>query len=139
MKMQKIQQGFTLIELMIVVAIIGILASIAIPSYQNYIAKSQFIAGLAEISAGKTLAEVLVDEGNRVTAPSDIALQDESSNCSITADDNAGVITIDCTHKGIASVNGLKTTLTRSVLGIWSCASGVKQQYIGSVEKCDGV
>ena len=61
MQTKKAQGGFTLIELMIVVAIIGILAAVAIPAYQNYVAKSKFSAALAEVSAGKTGFEVKVN------------------------------------------------------------------------------
>ena len=57
------QKGFTLIELMIVVAIIGILAAIAIPQYQNYIAKSQVSRVMSESGGLKTSVENCINEG----------------------------------------------------------------------------
>ncbi|MBI5792152.1 MAG: prepilin-type N-terminal cleavage/methylation domain-containing protein [Rhodocyclales bacterium] len=68
--MRKIQQGFTLIELMIVVAIIGILAAVAIPNYQNYTAKAKFTE-LPNISGGiKTGVELCVANGSCVSGTS---------------------------------------------------------------------
>ena len=62
--MRKVQQGFTLIELMIVVAIIGILAAIAIPAYMNYTLKSKFSEVVAATSPMKLAIELCVNNGD---------------------------------------------------------------------------
>ena len=67
--MKKLQQGFTLIELMIVVAIIGILAAIAIPAYQDYTIRAQVSEGMSLAAAAKTaVAETFLNSGE---APAD--------------------------------------------------------------------
>lgn len=61
--MKHLQKGFTLIELMIVVAIIGILAAIALPQYQNYVTKSQVSRVMGELASIRTMLEDCISDG----------------------------------------------------------------------------
>ena len=61
--MKKVQQGFTLIELMIVIAIIGILAAIALPAYQDYTVRAKIQEGVSMSSPLRTQLGILCSEG----------------------------------------------------------------------------
>lgn len=118
------QSGFTLIELMIVVAIIAILAAIALPAYQNYVARSQMTAALADITGGKSAFESeLIAESLSTTDPSRIGLRSSTPRCSLIELDSDPDGFIRCTVIGNDRVNGKTITLTRSTAGTWSCSS----------------
>ncbi len=100
--MKRIQQGFTLIELMIVVAIVGILAAIALPAYQDYVIRSKMSEGVAAAAACKTSISEYVSTKTAWPADADTA------GCStlattyvprLTVADN-GVITVTTQNTG---------------------------------------
>ncbi|TLX57420.1 prepilin-type cleavage/methylation domain-containing protein [Stutzerimonas nosocomialis] len=133
----QMQKGFTLIELMIVVAIIGILAAIAIPQYQNYVSKSQVSRVMSETGSLRTPAETCILDGKTTigTGAGECQIGDTDSNLlnnSRPVIDLASTpATITATFGGNASTAIATQTLTwsRDADGSWSCATTVNETY----------
>jgi type IV pilus assembly protein PilA len=132
-EMKKIQQGFTLIELMIVVAIIGILAAIAIPAYQDYTIRAQVSEGLSLSGAAKAaVAEYYMDQGaypgDNATAGLEAAANIAGKYVTQVAVGANGVITVTYGNDANANIAAATLTLTpvgaASTLGSvsWTCA-----------------
>ena len=142
--MKTVQKGFTLIELMIVVAIIGILAAVAIPAYQNYIAKSQVSRVMGEVGALKTGVEACVLDGKDKAAcvgvigmtPSNLQTGGDvtgtgAGSPTLTIDETTGAASLVSTfgNNAAADIKTKKLTWARSAAGAWTCTTDVDAKY----------
>lgn len=132
------QSGFTLIEVMIVIAVVGILAFIAVISYQTYIRKSQIMAVYQEINHFRLPYQILINDGEGVIGftPTGLNMPTQAKYCqfSVTAP-NADAVTTNaviCQIQNLSYLSNQTLSLDRRADGSWQCraSSGIATAYL---------
>ena len=138
--MKRIQKGFTLIELMIVVAIIGILAAVALPAYQDYTKRAKVSEVLLAASAAKNTIAEYANTQNALPSNTQVSIDSQTSAyVTSVAWDGTKVTAI---AKGIDATNidGKAITLTPSLQAngqvLWTCGGDIPQKFRPS--SCNG-
>ena len=132
MYMKRVQQGFTLIELMIVVAIIGILAAVALPAYQDYTVKAKVSEVMLAASSAKNAIAEYVNVHSEIPDAASVAIETQVSKYVSGVAYASSVITATAT--GDAKITGSTITLTASLTNnntqvAWACGGTILAKY----------
>lgn len=136
--MKKIQQGFTLIELMIVVAIIGILAAVAIPQYQDYITRAKLAKVAPAVDPLKTAFAEYVQNNGLLTAASADMASTLLNGGAFTATAEVSTATVNVTLNAIvATLRGINSTIDGTTV-TWTASSPAGGTALTWTPTCGG-
>lgn len=132
------QSGYTLIELMMIIAVIGILAAIGVSSYQLQLRQTQMMSIYQEINAFRTPYQMLIDQGAGVIdfSPSGLNMPARTKYCQFSvAEPNKNAITISavtCQIQNLSYLSNETMSLNLTVDGKWYCttSAGISKSYL---------
>lgn len=132
--MKKMQQGFTLIELMIVIAIIGILAAVALPAYQDYTIRAKASELVLASSAAKNTISEYALVNQTIPSSTDVSVQNISQGMvsSLTWDGTYIVVVGDSTALGAAVTLRMFPTGNLATGILWECSALAGTRYLPS-------
>ena len=133
---KSLQAGFTLIELMVVIAIVGILGAIALPAYQNYTIRAKVSEGLLAASACKVSVTEAIQSG-ATSLPANLCSGSTQYVEGVASGGDASAATVTVTLKGIdKNVDGKTLVYTGTVANAtitgWACTTSLEQKYVPS-------